>query len=171
MPGHVAGSHTAGIVFRPVSSLYRLLFVASDTVAETIKPTSLAQLSSEPVPPVLTRPGMDLEQWERQLDELTQRPSSGGTMRFLVDGQAFFTRFIDAVTSAKSSISLRTYIFDNDDYAVRIGELLKRRSNEGIDVRILLDGLGTIVSTIEKQPTLPKDYQGPSTFGRPATPG
>ncbi len=164
--GHVAGSHTAGIAFRPVSSLYRLLFVTSDTVAETVKPTSLSQLSNEPVPLVSTRPGMDLDLWERQLDDLTQRPSSRGTMRFLVDGQAFFTRFIDAVTSAESSISLRTYIFDNDDYAVRIGELLKRRSNEGIDVRILLDGLGTIVSTIEKQPTLPEDYQGPSSVRR-----
>jgi cardiolipin synthase len=87
-------------------------------------------------------------------------------MRFLVDGREFFTRFIDAVTAAKSSLSLRTYIFDNDDYAVRIGELLKRRSNEGIDVRILLDGLGTIVSTIETQPTLPEDYQGPSSVRR-----
>ena len=164
--GHVAGSHTAGIVFRPVSSLYRLLFVTSDTVAEAIKPTSLSQLASEPVPPVKIRPAMDLDLWERQLDELTQRPSSVGTMRFLVDGQAFFTRFIDAITSAKSSISLRTYIFDNDDYAVRIGELLKRRSNEGIDVRVLLDGLGTIVSTIEKQPTLPKNYEGPASVRR-----
>jgi cardiolipin synthase len=164
--GHVAGSHTAGIAFRPVSSLYRLLFVTSDTVAEAIKPTSLSQLASEPVPPVKIRPGMDLDLWERQLDELTQRPSSVGTMRFLVDGQAFFTRFIDAITSAKSSISLRTYIFDNDDYAVRIGELLKRRSNEGIDVRVLLDGLGTIVSTIEKQPTLPKNYEGPASVRR-----
>jgi cardiolipin synthase len=164
--GHVAGSHTAGIVLRPISSLYRLLFVTSDTVAETIKSRSLSQLSSEPVPPVSTRPGMNLDLWERQLDELTQRPSSRGTMRFLVDGRAFFTRFIDAVTSAESSISLRTYIFDNDDYAVRIGELLKRRSSEGIEVRILLDGLGTIVSTIEKQPTLPKNYQGPSSVRR-----
>ena len=164
--GHVAGSHTAGIAFRPVSSLYRLLFVTSDTVAETVLPTSLSQLASEPVPPVTTRPGMDLDLWERQLDELTQRPTSTGTMRFLIDGQSFFTRFIDAVTSARSSISLRTYIFDNDDYAVRIGELLKRRSNEGIDVRILLDGLGTIVSTIERQPTLPENYQGPASVRR-----
>lgn len=164
--GHVAGSHTAGIVFRPVSSLYRLLFVTSDTVAETVKSASLSQLSSEPVPPVSARPGMDLDSWERDLDELTHRASSSGTMRFLVDGREFFTRLIDAVTAAESSISLRTYIFDNDDYAVRIGELLKRRSNEGIDVRILLDGLGTIVSTIEQQPTLPADYHGPSSVRR-----
>jgi cardiolipin synthase len=164
--GHVAGSHTAGIVFRPVSSLYRLLFVTSDTVAETVAPTSLKEFSNEAVPPVSSVPGMDLDAWEARLDELTGRQSSRGTMQFLVDGQAFFTRFIDAVTRAESSIALRTYIFDNDDYAVRIGELLKRRSNEGIDVRILLDGLGTIVSTIEKQPTLPEDHRGPSSVRR-----
>lgn len=164
--GHVAGSHTAGIVFRPVSSLYRLLFVASDTVAETVAPRSLHEFANEPIPPVSSQPGMDLDAWEAKLDELTRRRSSRGTLRFLVDGQAFFTRFIDAVTSAESSISLRTYIFDNDDYAVRIGRLLKRRSNEGIDVRILLDGLGTIVSTIEKQATLPEDYRGPSSVRR-----
>ena len=164
--GHVAGSHTAGIVFRPVSSLYRLLFVTSDTVAETVKPNFLTELSHGPVPPLSTREGMDLEQWERELDELTQRRSSRGTMRILVDGREFFTRFIDAVTSAESSITLRTYIFDNDDYAVRIGDLLKRRSNEGIEVRVLLDGLGTIVSTIEKQPSLPEDYHGPSSVRR-----
>jgi len=164
--GHVAGSHTAGIVFRPVSSLYRLLFVASDTVAETIAPRSLHEFANEPVPPVSSRPGMDLDAWEAKLDELTRRGSSRGTLRFLVDGQAFFTRFIDAVTSAESSIFLRTYIFDNDDYAVRIGRLLKRRSNEGIDVRVLLDGLGTIVSTIEEQATLPEDYRGPSSVRR-----
>jgi cardiolipin synthase len=164
--GHVAGSHTAGIVFRPVSSLYRLLFVTSDTVAETVAPTSLNDFSDEPVPPVSSRPGMDLDAWEARLDDLTGRQSSSGTMRFLVDGQEFFTRFIDVVTRAESSISLRTYIFDNDDYAVRIGELLKRRSKEGIDVRILLDGLGTIVSTIEKQPTLPEDHRGPSSVHR-----
>jgi cardiolipin synthase len=150
--GHVAGSHTAGIVFRPV--------------AETIAPASLNELSSGPVPPVSSLPGMNLEEWEATLDDLTGRQASRGTMRFLVDGQEFFTRFIDAVTRAKSSISLRTYIFDNDDYAVRIGELLKRRSNEGIDVRVLLDGLGTIVSTIEKQPTLPEDHRGPSSVRR-----
>jgi cardiolipin synthase len=164
--GHVAGSHTAGMIFRPISSIYRLLFVTTDTFTETISPVPMQELDGGPVPPVASRPGMDLEAWEASLDDLTGRPSSMGTMRFLVDGRAFFTRFIDAVTSAETSIDLRTYIFDNDDYAVRIGELLKRRSNEGIEVRILLDGLGTIVSTIEKQETLPEHYHGPSSVRR-----
>jgi len=161
--GHVAGSHTAGIMLRPISSVYRLLFVTTDTLTETASPMSMHALPDDPVPPVSSLPGMDLDAWEASLDELTGRQPSTGTMRFLVDGEEFFTRFIDAVTGAETSIDLRTYIFDNDDYAVRIGELLKRRSNEGIEVRVLLDGLGTIVSTIEKQATLPEGHHAPSS--------
>ena len=106
---------------------------------------------------------MDLEAWEDGLDETTGRSASQGSIEYLIDGEAFFTRLIDVITSAKSSITLRMYIFDNDDYAARIGELLKRRSNEGIKVRILLDGLGTIISTIEQQETLPEGYAGPGS--------
>jgi cardiolipin synthase len=106
---------------------------------------------------------MDLEQWEASLDQLTERLSSKGTVEYLIDGEKFFTRLIDKASSAASSISLRTYIFDNDDYAEKIGELLKRRSNEGVDVKVLLDGLGTIISTVEKQETLPEDYEGVSS--------
>jgi cardiolipin synthase len=164
--GHFATSHTTGLVFRPFSSVYRLLFVAGDTVAQTALPGLPGADSSDPVPPLSNGPAMNLDSWEARIDGLTGRPSSQGTIEFLVDGEEFFLRFIDAVTAAKRCIALRTYIFDNDDYAVRIGDLLKRRSNEGVDVRVLLDGMGTIVSTIEKQPSLPADYRGPRSVHR-----
>jgi len=161
--GHIASSHTTGIVFRPVSSIFRLLSVASDTVIVSAKPQHLIGLQNTPIPELNDGPAMDLRAWEARLDELTGRKASKGTMDFLVDGEEFFTRFTDAVISADASISLRTYIFDNDDYAARIGELLKRRSNEGIETKILLDGLGTIISTFEEQKTLPDDYEGPGS--------
>jgi len=41
--------------------------------------------------------------------------------------------------------------------------LLKRRSNDGVDVKVLFDGLGTIISTVEKQATLPEDYEEPAS--------
>ena len=161
--GHITSSHTAGIFSRPFSSVYKLLFVATDTFAESIRPAHLTQLNENPIPPVAQGPGMDLVAWEERLDTLTGRSPSRGTIEYLIDGEAFFTRLIDAITLAKSSIELRMYIFDNDDFAARIGELLRRRSNEGIEVRILLDGLGTIVSTIEQQESLPKGYAGPGS--------
>ncbi|MDH4107533.1 MAG: phosphatidylserine/phosphatidylglycerophosphate/cardiolipin synthase family protein [Gammaproteobacteria bacterium] len=161
--GHVAGSHTSAIVFRPISSVYRLLFVATDTVTETIQPDYLVTLEQTELPPVSAAAPMDLVDWERRLDALTGRGASQGSIHYLVDGEEFFTRFIDALSAARSSIHLRTYIFDNDDYATRFGEFLKRRSQEGVEVRVLLDGLGTIISTIEQQESLPEDYEGPSS--------
>jgi len=158
--GHLTQSHSSAIVFRPISSVFRLFFVAKGAVEETIRPDWLIALEETPIGPLHDGPGMDIASWEKRLDELTGRGSSRGTIEYLVDGAEFFPRLIDAVLAAEVSIDLRTYIFDNDDYAERIGELLKRRSNEGIDVRMLFDGFGTILSTIERQETLPEDWKG-----------
>jgi cardiolipin synthase len=164
--GHVTRSHLFGLLLRPVSSVFRLFFVASDTVSETVRPDWLATLEATPIPEIYAGPGMDLDVWERELDRLTGRPSSRGSLDYLIDGEAFFTRLIDSVTAATESIHLRTYIFDNDDFAEKIGELLKRRSNEGIEVKMLFDGLGTIISTIEQQDTLPEDWHGAESVRR-----
>jgi len=164
--GHVAKSHIGDVMFRPVSSVFRLFFVATNTIRETASPNWLVALKAMPIAPLYQGPGMDLDEWEDQLDALTRRGSSRGTIEYLVDGEAFFTRFIDAVVNATESIHLRTYIFDNDDFALKIGDLLKRRSNEGVDVRLLFDGLGTIISTIERQDSLPDDWEPPPSVHR-----
>ena len=67
---------------------------------------------------------MDLQSWESELDKISDHSKSSGSVEFLVDGETYFTRFIDTVTSAEHSVHLQTYIFDNDDFAVRIAELL-----------------------------------------------
>jgi len=159
--GHLAQSHLGSLVSRPISSIYKLFFVATDTVRESSNvPQWLIDLQATAIPPVYEGPGMDLDAWEASLDETTGRKSTKGTIDYLVDGEEFFTRLIDALTSAADSIHLRTYIFDNDDFAEKIAGLLKRRSNERIDVKLLFDGLGTIVSTIERQESLPEDWEG-----------
>ncbi len=161
--GHVAHSHLGSMMVRPASSLYRLFFLATDIAVETVRSDSLTRLEAIPIPELSDGPGMDLVAWEKQLDKLTGRAASTGTIDYLIDGEKYFTRLIDAVTSARNSIYIRTYIFDNDDYAEKIGELLKRRSNEGIDVKLLLDGLGTIVATGADHETMPEDYKGPAS--------
>ena len=161
--GHLAQSHLGALMTRPVSSMYRLLFVAKDAAVETVRPTWLVTLESEPIPEISQGPGMDLEQWEAELDEITGRPATRGTIDYLVDGEEYFVRFIDAVTTARKSVDIRTYIFDNDDFAEKIAQLLRRRADEGIDTRILLDGLGTIVATGADDDSLPEDYQAPES--------
>jgi len=58
--GHVIQSHGPGIVVRPVSSLYRLFFVAADTAIETVRPEWMVSLESGPIAPLTGGPGMDL---------------------------------------------------------------------------------------------------------------
>ncbi len=106
---------------------------------------------------------MDLVEWEKKLDEITNRDSSTGTIDYLIDGREYFTRLIDAITSARKTVYMRTYIFDNDDYAETIGNLLKRRSNEGIEVKVLLDGIGTIMATATADESVPENYVAPAS--------
>lgn len=106
---------------------------------------------------------MDLVEWEKKLDEITNRDSSTGTIDYLIDGREYFTRLIDAITSARKTVYMRTYIFDNDDYAETIGNLLKRRSNDGIEVKVLLDGLGTIMATATADESVPENYVAPAS--------
>ncbi len=157
--GHVAQSHLGGCFSRPVSSMQRLFFVAKDAVVETTTPNWLSTLESEPIPELHVGPGMDLGQWEAQIDNITGRNATRGTIDYLIDGKEFFIRFIDAITTATSSVDMRTYIFDNDDFAAQIGELLRRRSDEGIDIRVLLDGFGTIIATGTDDESQPEEHQ------------
>jgi cardiolipin synthase len=163
--GHVTKSHTTGILMRPFSSLFRLFFVGTNTVTTTLKPGYRQAIEELPIPELHDGPGMDLAEWEAYLDRKT-RKATRGTIRFLVDGAEFFPRFIEAINEAQASIALRIYIFDNDDYAVDFGHLLRRRSNDGVDTKVLLDGFGTIISTIEEQENLPEDHDPPASVRR-----
>ena len=164
--GHVAQSHLGGLALRPVSSVFRLLFAATEAAVETVRPTWLATLESQPIPEVSNQPGMDLDDWERRLDRVTGRPATKGTIEYLIDGEDYFTRLIDSLTSARESILVRTYIFDNDDFAEKIGRLLRRRSAEGVNVKILLDGFGTILATGTQHETTPEEYVPPESVRR-----
>ena len=164
--GHLAQSHLGGLIVRPVSSVFRLFFVVTDAATETVRPTWLVTLESEPIPEVADNAPMDIDEWEKQLDRITGRPASKGTIEFLIGGEEYFTRLIDAFTSAQESILIRTYIFDNDDVAESIGRLLRRRADEGVEVKILLDGLGTIVAIGAADESMPEDYVAPESVRR-----
>ena len=161
--GHLMYSHLLNLVQRPVSSLYRLFFVVTDTAVSTASFDWTAALNDKPVPALSDAAPMDLQQWEIDLDKISGRPLSSGSVDVLVDGSAFFTRLIDRVSSARQSVHLQTYIFDNDDFALEIADLLKRRSAEGVEVKILLDGLGTISGTMSDSPSLPAEYLPPAS--------
>jgi len=166
---HVIGSHL-GIVTRPVTAGKRLFFLVYDTLKDTIGWPAVSGSVKRSAFEVSESGTMDLEAWEQRLDEMTGSKTSYGTLNFLVDGEEFFPRFSEAVENARRSVNIRTYIFDNDDFAISIADTLKERSNE-IDVKVLLDGLGTILATGVQPDTLPSDHEPPASVQNYLTSG
>ncbi len=163
--GHLVGPSFLGMIVRPFTALHQLLMVPSDSIQDTVMPNSLKRIDQdEPVPELYQGPGMDLAEFEKQLDEITETTSSSGTIEYLIDGKAFYPRFIDAFQKAEKSIDLRTYIFDNDDYARKVADVLKDSADDGVRVRVLLDGLPTIGHSKPKKGKLPEGYTPPPTI-------
>ncbi|MEA3411284.1 MAG: phosphatidylserine/phosphatidylglycerophosphate/cardiolipin synthase family protein [Pseudomonadota bacterium] len=162
---HLTRSHLFELFNRPVSFLSRGMFFVVDTITDAtrgvvIRTFRFPALDEKTIPPLNEGPGMDLEEWERELDKKIGPNTLTGKMELLVGGDAFFPRYIDAVTQARSSIKIRTYIFDRDDFATEFADLLKRRSQE-TEVRIMLDGLGTLMAQRKSAGTMPSDYEAP----------
>ena len=60
---------------------------------------------------------MDLVDWESYLDKLCGEVGTTAHMEFLIDGEEFYSALEQAIDDARFSISLQTYLFDNDDVA------------------------------------------------------
>ena len=103
---------------------------------------------------------MDLEQWEKDLDRIVGHKSSTGKIKFLVDGEQYFSRMLQTFSEAEESIDIRTYIFDNDDYAVEVADVLKDKSQD-IKVRIQIDALGNLIAMQTDAESQPSGFKGP----------
>jgi cardiolipin synthase len=154
-----------GLFNQPVSSITRLFTMVSSTTTDLARPTPLILLEGLPVVPLAPGKPMDLTQWETTLDAITGTTASSGQLAYRVDGAVFFPRLIDLIGSARESVLLRVYIFDNDDYATEIATLLKRRSHK-IDVKVLVDSLGTLGAELASAPSRPPDHAPGSSIIR-----
>jgi cardiolipin synthase len=160
---HATFSQMGSTLMQPVGSLARLFSLVTHKTKDTLTYKPLALLQNQPVPPVAEQPPMDPAQWEHELALLVESPVSQGRVRYLVDGEAFFARLIDSIQSAQESIDIRLYIFDNDDYALKIADLLKRRSHQ-VKVRVLIDGLGTLGASGASSASAPQTYRPPDSI-------
>jgi cardiolipin synthase len=157
--------HIRIMLNQPVSSVARLFTLVASSTADLVQPAPLALLQDQPVPPLQAVPGMDLQAWEASLDALTGTTASSGRLRYHVDGAGFFPRFMNLVNGARESVYLRVYIFDNDDYALQVADLLARKS-AAVDVKVLVDGLGTLGAGQTQSPTLPPGHEPPLSIVR-----
>lgn len=155
---------------RPVSNFLSMSSLALKSTTGLVRRTALGSiqfpaLEREPVPELAFAKPMDLDQWETDLDKISGRKQTRGTIEFLIDGEEYFERMLEAVDSAEESIDIRTYIFDNDDYAVEVADILKEKSKD-VRVRILVDAFGNMLATQADPESLPADFRGPLHMGQ-----
>lgn len=136
-------SHAFSAVRHPVTLANRLVWLTTHSAAALV-PRG-AGSTDRTVPPLTMADEMDRDEWEARLDEIVGPVTYRGRMTPLIDGEAFFVALVQAIQDAQASVDVRLYIFDTDDYALRIADLLKARSRE-IRVRVLVDRLGTLAA-------------------------
>jgi cardiolipin synthase len=61
---------------------------------------------------------------------------------FYHEGRSMFDRLIEDLENAEDTIHLEYFIYKSDRIGWRIGEILKRKAEAGLQVRVLFDGVG-----------------------------
>jgi len=64
-------------------------------------------------------------------------------VEILDNGEDTFRSLIDALRSARSSIHLEYYIFENDEIGHRIADILMEKAGQGVEVRLIYDDVGS----------------------------
>ena len=78
-------------------------------------------------------------------EAVTGEPLLGGhTVLPLHGGEAAYPAMLAAIESARQRVFLATYIFDTDDTGRAFADALGRAAARGVDVRVLLDGVGEL---------------------------
>lgn len=76
--------------------------------------------------------------------KISKRPLTvGNKIAPLINGDEAFPAMLEAIESAKKTISLCTYIFDNDATGKKFVEALERAMKRGVEARVLIDAAGT----------------------------
>jgi cardiolipin synthase len=75
--------------------------------------------------------------------------TSGNAVKLLINGEEKFPEVINALENARHHIHLEYYIYDDDVIGNIIKDVLIRKANEGVEVRLIYDDFGS--SSIRKK--------------------
>jgi len=155
-------SHVLALLKNPISSLGRLLNVLVQGITYPFA-LGMPDLPDAP-PPLYAGPPMDPAAWEARLDRITGRAADCGTFRLLIGGEDFFPAFAERLRGARKSIHLLVGIFDRDDVAVEVADILRERSKE-VEVKVVLDRMSSNASG-NTQATTPvaEGFEPPTTI-------
>lgn len=77
--------------------------------------------------------------------------------RLFFDGDEYFADLAEAVSAATQTILVETYIFRPDGLGRRMEQMLRSAAKRGVDVRLLVDGIGSLGWIGQRDPDLEKD--------------
>lgn len=123
-------------------------------------PTEIKHRSGPGAPPMLAspealarilqpeaRPRTALDSLVRVSTLVTQLSiSRGNRVRPLVNGENAFPAMLEAIAGAQQTIYLSTYIFETNETGKRFVEALAEAVQRGVEVRVLVDGIGELYS-------------------------
>lgn len=70
-------------------------------------------------------------------------PIAGSKIELLANGDEYFPAMLKAIHSARKTVNFATYIFESDEIGHQFRDAFCERAAAGIEVRILLDGIGS----------------------------
>jgi len=80
-------------------------------------------------------------------DTVSRNPLvAGNRVKLLENGEEAYPAMLEAIEEARESIYLCTYIFKVDETGRRFVDALARAVERGVDVRVLVDGIGELYS-------------------------
>lgn len=167
------------IWFVPVMGAVLYFFFGINRIQRLAK-SKLAARKPVPLPPYKTQTGpAQIEKLFTCIDsnlpmlaKLTGRISrqplvAGNSVQPLLNGDQAFPAMLEAIDKAEKSISLCSYIFDNDRWGKRFGTALTNAVHRGVEVRALIDAVGLRYSFPSIIRRLRKDGVEVAPFLRP----
>jgi cardiolipin synthase A/B len=83
----------------------------------------------------------------RVVGGVIERPLlAGNRIEPLVNGDVAYPAMLEAIAQARHTVSLMTYIFDRDEIGLTFAHALGEARRRGVEVRVLVDGMGTLYS-------------------------
>lgn len=156
-------SHIFGIVKAPFTSTFRLLSLGKNSLYSAMAP--LTPDNEGQIPPINENAQpMDLTAFNAFLDKTISKEVYKGSAELLVNGEEFFPHFLVNANQAQHSIFIRLYIFTTDMYSLSLADMLKRKSQEGTDVRVMVDELNSLLNNKKTPAYYSKDYVMPKSI-------
>ncbi|MEV7170412.1 phospholipase D-like domain-containing protein [Streptomyces sp. NPDC093224] len=96
-------------------------------------------------------PGEGADQAQERIHRIRRRlerligiaATEGNSVRPLRNGDEIFGAMLDAVSSARHTVDMMTFVYWKGEIARRFAEALAERARNGVRVRLLLDGFGS----------------------------